>query len=74
MKAVRALTLVVVFTLVLAGCARDCVACRDAGAGRAEVKVVVVNLCASEVPDPEAGEGICAEPASINYAFVGGTP
>ena len=74
MKAFRLLALSMALALALAGCARDCVACRDAGAGRAEVKVVVVNLCASEVPDPEAGEGICAEPASINYAFVGGTP
>jgi hypothetical protein len=56
--------------LALAGCSRDCVACGAVGAERDAIQQVVVNLCASEVPDPEEGEGICAEAATVSYRFV----
>jgi hypothetical protein len=54
---------------VLSSCTGDCAACRDVGSDPVP-GVVVVNLCASEVPDPEAGESICAEPTRVRYLLV----
>jgi hypothetical protein len=65
---VRLFALLVALSLVLSACSSDCVACRDVSTERP--LQVVVNLCASEVPDPVAGEEICAEPATVSYKFV----
>jgi len=65
---VRFAVLVVALGLLLSACSSDCVACRDVSPERA--RQVVVNLCASDVPDPVAGEEICAEPATVSYKFV----
>jgi hypothetical protein len=73
MMRVRLLASVLTLGLLLAACSRDCVACGNVEVERETIRQVVVNLCASEVPDPEPGEAICAEPATVNYTFVAAT-
>ena len=65
------LALALAATLTLSACTSDCGPCSDP---TNPIRQVIVNLCASEVPDPTDGEVICAEPTTIQYRITPSNP
>ncbi len=72
MRRILPLTLLTTLAiLALSACSNDCPACsglRD----DAKIQTIDVQLCGSEVPDPETNEQICTEITNVTYTFVKG--
>ena len=70
-RAVPASLLLILLVIVLSACSNDCPSCnglRDDGT----LQTIDVQLCGSEVPDPDVSERICTEITNVTYTFVKG--